>query len=170
MTLIRYARPDDAPQLAWLAEKTFRDTFEAVNTAENMALHCQSSYSEAIQAAEIANPKLTTLLVEAAGNLIAFAQLRWGPAPSCVVATAPGEIQRLYVLQDWHGRGLAQTLMNACLAEMKKQGRDVVWLGVWEHNPRAISFYKKFGFVEVGEHIFPLGDDPQRDIIMTRPV
>lgn len=170
MTFIRYARPDDASQLAWLAEKTFRDTFEAVNTAENMALHCQSSYSEDIQAAEIANPHLTTLLVEAAGNLIAFAQLRWGPAPNCVVATAAGEIQRLYVLQDWHGRGLAQTLMNACLAEMEKQGRNVVWLGVWEHNPRAISFYKKFGFAEVGEHVFPLGDDQQRDIIMTRPV
>lgn len=170
MIQIRYARPDDAPQLAWLAEKTFRDTFEAVNTPENMALHCQNSYSTAFQAAEIANPHLTTLLCEAAGKLIAFAQLRWKKAPPCVEATAPGEIQRLYLLQDWHGQGLAQTLMNSCLAEMQKQGRDVVWLGVWEQNPRAISFYKKFGFVEVGEHIFPLGDDPQRDIIMARPV
>jgi RimJ/RimL family protein N-acetyltransferase len=45
----------------------------------------------------------------------------------------------------------------------------VVWLGVWERNPRAIAFYKKFGFLEVGVHVFPLGFDPQRDIVMSRP-
>jgi RimJ/RimL family protein N-acetyltransferase len=41
---------------------------------------------------------------------------------------------------------------------------------VWEHNPRAIAFYRKFGFVAVGDHIFPVDHDPQRDILMARPV
>jgi ribosomal protein S18 acetylase RimI-like enzyme len=60
--------------------------------------------------------------------------------------------------------------MNACLAELINRGSDVAWLGVWERNPRAISFYRKLGFMEVGDHIFPLGHDPQRDIIMVRSV
>ncbi len=60
--------------------------------------------------------------------------------------------------------------MNACLRELEAREFDVVWIGVWEHNPRAIAFYQKFGFAEVSSHIFPLGTDPQRDIILVRPV
>lgn len=166
----REAQLGDAGGLAALAERTFRDTFAAVNTAENMELHCRSTYSEALQAAEIANPQMATLLSETDGRLVGFAQLRWGSAPKCVSARAPGEIQRLYVCADWHGKGVAQDLMTACLAQLNRRGSDVVWLGVWERNARAISFYKKLGFTAVGTHVFPLGNDPQRDIVMLRPV
>ncbi len=58
--------------------------------------------------------------------------------------------------------------MAAALDVFAKRGNDVVWLGVWEHNPRAIAFYKKIGFREVGSHVFPLGTDPQRDLIFMR--
>lgn len=170
MTPIRTAHPDDARQLAELAEATFRDTFGAANTAEDMDLHCRTSYGEAIQASEIANPDMLTLLGEEDGRLVGFAQLRWGGAPDCVAGAAAGEIQRLYVARDWHGKGVAQALMHACLEAMRARGSDVAWLGVWERNPRAIAFYRKFGFVAVGEHVFAVGSDPQRDIVMARPV
>lgn len=168
--VVRRALRSDAKELSALAEATFRETFAADNTPENMALHCSSSYGEDVQAAEIADPDRVTLVCESGGTLIGFAQLRWGRAPGCVVASAPGEIQRLYVAREHHGRGVAQALMRACLAEMRSRGSDVVWLGVWERNPRAIAFYRKFGFAEVGEQVFPLGEDPQRDIVMACPV
>lgn len=97
-------------------------------------------------------------------------RLRWCDAPDCVAAQSPGEIQRLYVVDAWHGKGIAQDLMHACIREMEARGSDVAWLGVWERNPRAISFYRKFGFVEVGDHFFSLGNDPQRDIVMARSI
>ena len=153
-----------------IAEATFRDTFAAINTPEDMDLHCRTSYSEAIQADEIADPDRVTLLCDYGGRLVGFAQLRWGKAPSCVVAEAPGEVQRLYVISEFHGKGLAHDLMNACIDELASHRSDVAWLGVWERNPKAISFYKKFGFHEVGEHVFRLGRDPQRDIVMARAV
>ena len=41
---------------------------------------------------------------------------------------------------------------------------DLVWLGVWEHNERALNFYKKFGFIDTGfKHPFPIGNTPQTD-------
>ena len=170
MPILRIARRGDAQRLSSLAERTFRDTFGAVNTAANMDLHCKDSYGEAIQEAEILNPKMATLLFEDKGALVGFAQLRWGGAPQCISAASPGEIQRLYVGKDWHGKGAAQELMSACLGEMEARGSDVVWLGVWERNPRAIAFYRKSGFVDAGEIAFPLGRDLQRDIVMFRPV
>lgn len=170
MPSIRVAEPSDAGKLAALAEQAFRDTFGGVNAIEDMDLYCQASYGESIQAAEILNTEMATLVCEESGHLIAFAQLRWGKAPDCVLASRPGEIQRLYVLNAWHGKGIAQDLMMACLVQMERRGSDVVWLGVWERNPRAILFYKKQMFAEIGNHIFTLGTDPQRDIIMARPI
>ncbi len=170
MHIIHQANLDDAKRLSLLAEQTFRDTFGPLNTVENMTLFCQSAYGESIQTAEIANPNMVTLLVDHQTELIGYAQLHWGPAPACVTAERPGEIQRFYVQNGWHGKGIAQSLMNACIEAMQQKGADVVWLGVWENNPKAIAFYKKCGFVAVGEQVFPLGNDPQRDIVMARPV
>jgi ribosomal protein S18 acetylase RimI-like enzyme len=167
---IRRALQHDAAQLAATAEETFRGTFAAAHTAEDMDLHCRSSYGEALQAQEIANPNMVTLLCEQSGRLVGFAQLRWGEVPSCVVAQSPGEIQRLYVVSDFQGKGVAQDLMDVCIGEMANHRSDVVWLGVWERNPKAIAFYRKSGFSEVGDHVFPVGKDPQRDIVMTRPI
>ena len=170
MLVIRKAGHADALQLSRLAEQTFRATFGAANTAEDMDAHCQTSYGEAIQAAEIADPNMVTLLAENEEGLIGFAQLCWGNAPDCVSGKFPGEIRRLYIASVWHGKGIAQDLINACLREIQERGSDVVWLGVWERNPRAIAFYKKLEFIEVGDHVFPLGSDPQRDIVMARLV
>ena len=169
MTSIRQAVPSDASALAVLAERTFRDTFEAMNSAEDMAMHCSLTYGEAQQSAEISYPAMLTLVCEEDGQLIAFAQMRWEHAPACIVARNPGEIQRLYVDRPWHGKGIAQALMAACLREMETRACDVIWLGVWERNWRAQAFYRKFGFIEVGDHVFMLGSDAQRDLILVRP-
>ncbi|MFO1408327.1 MAG: GNAT family N-acetyltransferase [Steroidobacteraceae bacterium] len=168
--VVRRAQPGDARSLAELAERVFREAFAAVNTPENMARHCRDSYGESIQAREISDPRRATFVCERHGRLVGYAQLRWGPPPRGVVGSAPGEIQRLYVAGECHGRGVAQRLMQACLDELAARGSDVAWLGVWEHNPRAIAFYGKYGFVAVGEQVFPVGDDPQRDFVMARPV
>ena len=167
-TILRKARLDDALELSKLAEGTFRATFGAVNTAEHMELHCRESYSQDIQAAEISNSQILTLLGENDGSLIGYAQMRWGKVPECVVAQRPAEINRLYVAEQWHGKGIAQELMNACIEAAQECGSDAVWLGVWERNLRAISFYRKLSFIEVGDHTFQLGGDPQRDIVMVR--
>ena len=167
---IRAADVSDARELAGVAEATFRDTFATENSAEDMDAFCKARYGEPIQAAEIANPNMSTLLCEQDRSLIGFAELRFGKAPSCVVANAPAEIQRLYVAKAFHGLGVAHRLMKESLAEMSSRGHDVVWLGVWERNFRATAFYRKFGFVEVGDHVFTLGSDRQRDIVMARAV
>jgi ribosomal protein S18 acetylase RimI-like enzyme len=170
MPHIRKAQITDAANLARLQERTFRDAFEASNTPEDLALHCDAHYGEAIQQRELSDPAVETLVCEHEGDLVAFAQLRTRKPPACVVAERPLEIQRFYVLNEWHGKRLAHDLMTAVIERAVQQGAGQVWLGVWEHNPRAIAFYRKWGFSEVGEQIFPLGTDPQRDIVMTRIV
>lgn len=171
---IRRATLADAAALAELAERTFRDTFGADNTPEDLALHLATAYGRAQQARELEDPAMLTLVAELdAANgtpLVAFAQLRQGPAPACVTGPAPIELQRFYLVTAWHGRGLAQQLMDAVFDAARAARAQTIWLGVWERNPRAIAFYRKAGYEDVGEQTFVVGNDPQRDRILTRPI
>lgn len=170
MPAIRRAEPKYAVRLALLAERTFRAAFGSLNTHENLDAHCASAYSEAFQASEIVNPGIETFVCDDNGELIGYAQLRWGAAPACVPAAKPAEIQRIYVDQRWHGKSIAQALMSEMFGAALRGNADWVWLGVWENNPRAMAFYQKFGFINVGQHIFQLGHDPQHDWVLCREV
>jgi ribosomal protein S18 acetylase RimI-like enzyme len=166
----RRAELIDAEQLATLAERTFRATFGHSNSRENMDAHCANAYGEVIQASEIANPEIETFLCDDGAELVGYAQLRWGSAPPCVPGTKRAEIQRIYVDQRWHGKGIAQALMSQMLTAAMRGSADHIWLGVWENNLRAITFYRKYGFNKVGHHVFQLGDDSQHDWILCRSV
>ena len=163
---IRVANKSDAALLAITAEATFRDSFAYANTEADMNAHCTKKFGAAQQLAEIQDPKMLTILVEAGTSLIAFGQLREGSAPACVQGLNPREILRLYVDRSWHGKGIAQTLMSELIDRAVQAGADSVWLGVWESNPRAIAFYNKSGFRAVGDHTFWLGSEKQRDVVM----
>ena len=170
MPTYRTADLSDAPRLAALAEHTFRETFAEFNTAENMDLHCGAFYGAEIQAKEILEADTTTMIAELEGGFIGFLRVRRKSPPVDLPCTNPFELQRLYVDRRWHGQGVAHRLMAEALRLAKIGGADTIWLGVWAHNPRALAFYEKCGFTAAGEHVFPVGHDPQRDIIMVRPV
>lgn len=166
---IRPAAGSDAAELSELAERTFRDAFSDLNSPENMDLHCTSAFSTEVQAAEIANPEICTLVAESRGRLVAFAQVHLRPeAPSCVAASPSVELHRIYVERAFHGTGLARDLMEHVLELADHRGAAAIWLGVWEQNPRAIRFYQRFGFSEAGAHVFMVGTDPQRDLVLVR--
>jgi ribosomal protein S18 acetylase RimI-like enzyme len=165
---IRHAVPADAYALAALAARTFHDTFAADNDPAEMARHLTSAYGEAQQGREIADATITTLLAHVDGDLAGYAQLRTGHAPAGVPPDAPIELWRFYVDRTWHGRGVAQALMQQVGECARATGARTLWLGVWERNPRAQAFYRKSGFTDVGTHVFMLGTEAQTDRLFAR--
>ena len=163
---IRYATLDDAKMLSELGAKTFYDTFAKDNTPEDMALHLKKSFSTEIQSSELSAPDTIYLIAELDQEPIGFAQLVLDSTDPSLKGTKLLEIRRIYAVQEYLGSGVGKELMSACIREAKQRGCDSIWLGVWEKNPRAIAFYKKWGFEEVGTHVFTVGNDPQRDFIM----
>jgi ribosomal protein S18 acetylase RimI-like enzyme len=163
---IRYGTIADAEMLSELGARTFFDTFAKDNTPENTAAHLKASFSTEIQVKELSAPENIFLIAETDGNPIGFAQLILASRDEALKGSHPLEIRRIYASQDQIGKGVGKALMQAAINEAKQRGCDSIWLGVWEKNPRAIEFYKKWGFKEVGSHIFKVGDDPQRDFIM----
>ncbi len=167
---IRAATVADAGVVADLARRTFYDTFAATNNPDDMALHLAGAYGVDQQTRELASRDITTLLVEEGGDAIAYAQIRADHVPDCVTGPNPIELWRFYVDRAWHGRGVAQALMERVKAAAIERGAATLWLGVWEKNERARAFYAKCGFADAGQHIFLFGTDPQTDFVMAAPL
>lgn len=164
--LIRPAVTADAAALAAFAAHTFVDTYGKDNTAENLRLHLESSYAPALQSRELNDPDVATLLALDGGDIAGYAQVRRGPAVDCVRGDAPVELHRFYVERRWHGRGVAQRLLASACDAARRFGGANLWLKVWERNPRAIAFYAKCGFIDVGDACFIVGTDRQTDRVL----
>lgn len=167
---IRRATPADAAAIAAIAERVFTRTFAPDNDPANVSAYTRVAFGEEIQRAELEDPAVTYLLLDVDGQFAAFAQLRAGVTDPSVQGDAPIELQRFYVDHDYHGRGVAARLMEACIETAQAQGGHVLWLGVWERNVRAIRFYEQRGFVDVGGKTFQMGNDLQSDRVMARPI
>ena len=165
---IRRGIPEDASLLSELGKRTFYDTFRSQNTPEDMADYLAANFSPEIQLAELSDPERTFLIAESGPVAAGYAQLRTGKAPECILASNPIELVRIYLDRPWLGRGVGEKLLRACLEEASKRKHDTIWLGVWEHNRRAIDFYKKWEFRIAGSHDFQLGADLQTDLLMER--
>jgi len=170
MIVYRRAEPADAKPLVQLATRTYYETFSALNTPENMQAYLSSAFTLPQFEADFRDSRVTFHVAETEGSLIGYAKLFAGNPPECVVGEAPIELVRFYLDSQWHGSGVASALMERCLAEARQGGFKTMYLGVWEHNVRAQAFYTKWNFVRVGEHLFQMGDDPQTDWWMTRPI
>lgn len=165
---IRYANPEDAGLLAELGARTFSETFAADNSPEDMATYLATAFNPTRQTVELHDPTSTFFIAEVDGLATGYALLHAGEPAEGVEGPKPIELLRLYVLREWLGRGVGEALMRMCIDEARRVGHETIWLGVWERNGRAQAFYRKWNFREVGEHIFQLSSDPQRDILMER--
>jgi ribosomal protein S18 acetylase RimI-like enzyme len=166
--VIRRATVHDAEVLSAFARRQFVETFAAQNDPDDLALFLDTTFTPALQRAELLEPHRSYWLLEVDGALAGYVLLNDGAHEDGVVAAHPVELQRFYIDRAWHGRGMAARLMAHAVDTARALGGDVLWLGVWEENPRAIRFYEKQGFVRVGAHVFMVGTDAQTDAIMAR--
>lgn len=166
---IRSASVNDAALLTELGSRLFEQAFGAVNEPENMRDYLAHAFTVGEQTAELADAERATFIaVDSTGTAIGYAMMRRNRPAAGVAGAAPGELQRIYVDRQWHGRGVGDTLMARCVEQARAWECDAFWLGVWQENPRAIAFYRRAGFETVGVQTFMLGRDIQHDFIMAR--
>jgi len=166
---IRPASPADAPALADLGERLWRETYTGLIPSSNLELHLAETFGLVQQTGELMDPANWTLVVDVDGVPHGYSLLRaHGPkmATAQVPFERPLEVVRFYVDRSLHGRGAAQVLMAEVLARAEAAGHDGVWLQVWEQNPRAIRFYAKAGFLDAGDATYRIGEQVDRDRLL----
>jgi diamine N-acetyltransferase len=153
-------------QLQIISRQTFSETFSIGNTKENMTKYLEDNFSKEKLTAELSDKNTEFYFATLGSIVIGYLKLNFGKSQTELKDDKAIEIERIYVLKDFHGKNVGQLLYDKAIEVAKLINADYVWLGVWEENPRAIHFYKKNGFVEFDTHIFRLGDDEQTDIMM----
>jgi ribosomal protein S18 acetylase RimI-like enzyme len=165
---LREGTPQDAAPLSEFGARAFSQAFGPDNTPEDMGRYLSDNFSLGVITDQLADPASTFLLAESGDRIVGYVMLRDGEVPPQVRGPEPIELVRIYADPDAIGTGIGSRLMQACLDAARGIGRRTVWLGVWEHNRRAIAFYDRWGFVRVGEKPFTLGEDVQTDHVMEK--
>ncbi|MDF7814004.1 N-acetyltransferase [Hymenobacter sp. YC55] len=156
----------DLDRLQQIGRQTFFETFAASNSEQNMQTYLAEGFSKEKLTAALLEPHSAFYFAEMAGRVIGYLKVNTGPAQTEQQVAHTLEIERIYVLQEFHGHRVGQVLYEHALALAQQAQAEYLWLGVWEENVRAIRFYEKNGFVAFGQHVFTLGDDEQTDILM----
>ena len=163
---LRVADFADLASLLDVAQNSFVQAFTEGNKPENVQAYLSQAFTQVQLEKEWRNPASTFLLASLEGKLVGYTKVNLAAAQTDVQDPESLEVARLYTLEEVWGKGVGQFLLDAALAFAKEKGKTFVWLGVWEHNARAIRFYEKNGFKTFGSHPFPFGDEIQNDWLM----
>ncbi|UOG73476.1 GNAT family N-acetyltransferase [Hymenobacter tibetensis] len=163
---LRQATLADVSQVQHIGRQTFLETFAASNSEDNMRTYLEEGFAAEKLTAELQESHSAFYVAEQAGRVIGYLKVNTGPAQTEQHTANALEVERLYVLQEFHGQRVGQLLYEQALHLARQAQAECLWLGVWEDNPRAIRFYQKNGFVAFDQHVFKLGDDEQIDILM----
>ena len=160
---IRLVKENELHQLHDFARSTFVTAFSHLNTAEDMALYLEDNLTLASIERELATAESRFFFGEREGQIIAYSKVNSGQAQSEQQLNNSLELERIYVHEQWQGKGIGAQLLLAMIDLAQDEGYDHIWLGVWEENPAAIRFYQRYGFEIFSQHVFYMGNDLQRD-------
>ena len=163
---IKKATTTDIPQLQAIGRQTFFETFAAYNSADDIQKYLDNSFSAGKLTSEVNDLNSEFYFALLDGKVIGYLKINYGQAQTELKDKKSIEIERIYVLKDFHGKKVGQVLFDTALNIAMRAKSEYVWLGVWGKNQRAINFYRKNGFIEFDKHVFKLGNAEQTDIIM----
>ena len=161
---IRAATGDDIGALALVGAATFLDGFAGILDGPALVAHCQQNHSEATYRRYL-DKGASAFLAEAEGGAPVGYALVSVPE---LEAARDGDIElkRIYTLSRYHGSGMAAALLDAALEATTGYGR--LLLGVKDDNHRAIAFYRKHGFEQIGTRRFDVGGRIYDDVVLAR--
>lgn len=163
---IKKATIKDLVQLQEIGRQTFYETFSSYNSAEDMKTYLSEGFSIDKLTTELNDKNASFYFAILDHDIIGYLKLNFGASQTELKDQKALEIERIYVLNQFHGKKVGQILYDKAIEVARQKNVDYVWLGVWEKNQRAISFYQKNGFIPFDTHIFKLGNDEQTDIMM----
>ena len=167
---VKLCGPNDLKDLIKISTETFYDTFAADNTPKDISDYIERNFTIEKMKNELNNKNSKFFFSYIDGNLAGYIKVNVDDAQSEKMGKDSFEVERIYIKNEFKRRGIGKLLIEKAAKEAQKSGKKNIWLGVWEKNYSALSFYKKLGFVRTGEHVFYMGDDKQTDYIMSKEI
>src|SRR5690348_2326819 len=153
MIKTRLCTPDDAELVADMSRQTFYETFASENSTENMDKFMNEQFTREALIKEVGADNNIFFLAYDEEHPVGYARMREGNNIPGLPTVNTIEIARIYAIGAAIGKGVGAALMHACMEMAKEKNKELVWLGVWEKNQRAIDFYTRWGFEKFGTHV-----------------
>lgn len=163
---IKKASASDLETIQKISIQTFKETFAAVNTPENITNYINESFNTEQITTELNRADSQFYVAYSNSEAVGYLKINFGDAQTETINGNALEVHRIYVVQSFHGKNIGQLLLDKAKVIAQSTGVAVIWLGVWEENHRALRFYTKNGFVVFDKHVFTLGKDKQTDLLM----
>lgn len=166
---IRLADPEDVELVAQLAADTFALACPSSTPEADIESHITNELNATKFAHDLAVPGVAIYVAYSGDEAIGYAMLRGIQTPPVGIEShRPMEIKQIYVREAHHGNGAANLLFDECIRHARTHDYDAVWLGTNQENNRALSFYRRMGFVEVGTRKFRVNSSVECDYVMAR--
>lgn len=159
---------EDLGLLQDISVETFNETFKDQNSPENVKAYLERAFNINQLEKEVSNISSEFYFIYANGEIAGYLKVNTHDAQTEMMGNDSLEIERIYIKDKFQKHGLGKFLMNKAVEIAMERNKKSIWLGVWERNENAIAFYKKMGFVQTGTHSFYMGDEEQKDFIMTK--
>lgn len=164
--IFRQCTGEDLHTLVKISKETFVAAFEKDNDPDDFKAYIQKAFDPQKLASELSDQDTYFYFVEEDGVLLGYFKLNIGRAQTDVHDLDSMEIERIYVLESHQGKRIGALMLQEIINLAKKMGKSYIWLGVWEHNPKAIRFYQRYHFQKFGEHPYYIGNDKQTDWLL----
>lgn len=158
----------DIKLLSEIAQETFHETFADMNSSETMAAYLDSAFNKEQLKNEVADPNTLFLFLYSDSKLAGYLKVNENEAQTRFQEKSGLEIERIYLRKEYQGQRLGSSLLEKAISIANERNKKYIWLGVWEYNEKAISFYERKGFKKTGSHQFVMGKEQQKDYIMRK--
>ncbi|RKQ30939.1 GNAT family N-acetyltransferase [Oceanobacillus halophilus] len=165
---IEKCKREDLQILQKISIETFNDTFKDQNSLENMKAYLDKAFHSKQLEKELLNTASQFFFVYVNNEISGYLKVNTNEAQTEEIGDDSLEVERIYIRKNFQKQGLGKYLLNKAIEIAMEGNKKKIWLGVWEKNENAISFYKEMGFVHTGSHSFYMGDEEQTDFIMTK--
>ncbi|WP_413539262.1 GNAT family N-acetyltransferase [Aerococcus viridans] len=165
MTQLHQCSVADVDELRAVSIETYTDTFGEFNSDENMRIYLEDAYNRDKLLAELAETNSQFYFLKENNETVGYLKLNVGDAQTEYIGDNLLEVERIYVRTAFLRNGYGTKLIQTAEEIARDLGLKGMWLGVWEHNQRALNFYRKMGFRHISQHSFFMADDEQIDLI-----
>ncbi|MFV8815695.1 GNAT family N-acetyltransferase [Aerococcus urinaeequi] len=165
MTQLHQCSMADVDELRAVSIETYTDTFGEFNSDENMRIYLEDAYNRDKLLAELAETNSQFFFMKENNETVGYLKLNLGDAQTEYIGDNLLEVERIYVRTAFLRNGYGTKLIQTAEEIARELGVNGMWLGVWEHNQRALNFYSKMGFRHISQHSFFMADDEQIDLI-----
>ncbi len=165
---IRQAHLSDDVRIAAFTRQVFEETYGGSIPSNTLAQYFDEHLSPTALARDIAQARSALLIAATDKTVHATGRLVWRNPPECITHADAIALDRFYVGADQRGTGLADALLAACERSASAMHATHVWLCAWEHNPRALAFYKRNGYAIIGKAIILVGNIAFQDHVLLK--